>query len=274
MKTYSLPTDIVFTRKFYPGWASLVEKLTLRNLKSSDVHRILGLTYRQLKDWEERGILKSRSQRAEGAKAKGWRKFSIVDLIALGILKEAKRQGLPVTQPQKAMGDIFISLRFLANFGLIGLPSAGKSSLLNALTNTKVKTAAYHFTTLSPNLGVLGNKKIIADIPGLIEGASKGRGLGIRFLKHIEKVELLLHCISVETNDPVKDYEIVRNEMGSFSKKLLEKKEVILVTKNDLMEKPELERAKKMLSKRTKGKVFSTSIYDDKSLEELQEILK
>src|SRR3989344_7357062 len=93
-----------------------------------------------------------------------------------------------------------IDLSLIADFGLIGLPNSGKSSLLNELTKANVKVANYPFTTLEPNLGVIG-KKVIADIPGLIEGASQGKGLGIKFLKHIEKVEILLHCISLESED-------------------------------------------------------------------------
>lgn len=174
--------------------------------------------------------------------------------------------------------SLSISLRFIADFGLIGLPSAGKSSLLNELTNTKVKTAAYHFTTLSANLGVLPNmsakagNKIIADIPGLIEGASKGKGLGTRFLKHIQKVGLLLHCISSDSLDPLKDYKIVRKELGEFNKSLLEKKEIILLTKHDLTDESELLKAKNKLRK-LRRKIIVTSIHDSESLQELLTLL-
>lgn len=167
---------------------------------------------------------------------------------------------------------IKISLRFIADAGLIGLPSAGKSSLLNELTNTDVKTASYHFTTLSPNLGVLPNKKILADIPGLIEGASKGKGLGIKFLKHIQKVTLILHCISVDSEDPATDYKAIRNELGEFDKELLKKKEVILLTKTDLVDEKMLKKAKKSL-KKLKIKIIPTSIHDMESIEGLLKIL-
>jgi len=165
-----------------------------------------------------------------------------------------------------------IVLRFIADYGLIGLPSSGKSSLLNELTNANVKTAEYHFTTLSPNLGVLSNKKIIADIPGLIEGASEGRGLGIRFLKHIQKVGLLLHCISSNSPNPLKDYKIVRKELGKFSSKLLKKKEVILLTKSDLVDKKDVNKTKNKL-KILKKNILTTSIHDEKSLNRLLKIL-
>ncbi len=165
-----------------------------------------------------------------------------------------------------------IVLRFIADYGLIGLPSSGKSSLLNELTNANVKTAEYHFTTLSPNLGVLTNKKIIADIPGLIEGASEGRGLGIRFLKHIQKVSLLLHCISSDSSDPLKDYKIVRKELEKFSSKLLKKNEVILLTKSDLVGKRDLKKTENEL-KILKKNIVTTSTHDEKSLDKLVKIL-
>ncbi|MBL7036927.1 Obg family GTPase CgtA [Candidatus Microgenomates bacterium] len=167
---------------------------------------------------------------------------------------------------------IKISMRFIADAGLIGLPSAGKSSLLNELTNTSVKTAEYHFTTLSPNLGVLPNKKILADIPGLIEGAHEGKGLGIKFLKHIQKVTLILHCISVVSEDPVGDYKAIRNELGEFDKELLEKQEVILLTKIDLVDEKTLKTVEKSL-KKLKIKIIPTSIHDMESIESLLKIL-
>lgn len=173
---------------------------------------------------------------------------------------------IPPTSGQSR--SLKISLRFIADFGLVGLPSSGKSSLINELTNAKVKTADYHFTTLSPNLGVLPNKSIIADIPGLIEGASKGRGLGTKFLKHIQKVSLLLHCIASNSPDPVHDYQVIRTELGSFDKALLEKKEIILLTKSDLVSTKELSKVKTKLEKLNKN-IIETSIYDPDSINSL-----
>jgi GTP-binding protein len=165
-----------------------------------------------------------------------------------------------------------IVLSFIADFGLVGLPSSGKSSLLNELTNANVKTAKYHFTTLSPNLGVLPNKKIIADIPGLIEGASKGKGLGIKFLKHIQKVGLLLHCISCDSSDVLKNYKIIRKELGEYGKGLLKKREIIVLTKNDLVDNEKLLEQQSMLETLDK-KILTTSIHDLKSIDKLLEIL-
>lgn len=161
-----------------------------------------------------------------------------------------------------------ILLRMIADFGLIGLPNAGKSSLLNELTNAKAEVASYPFTTLQPNLGVL-DRKVIADIPGLIEGASAGKGLGIKFLKHIEKVELLLHCISSESEDVVADYKTIIKELGEYNKELLKKEQIILLTKSDLVDKSKLKKKIKQL-KKFQRQVRPISIYDWESLEALK----
>ncbi|KKR34243.1 MAG: GTPase CgtA [Candidatus Gottesmanbacteria bacterium GW2011_GWC2_39_8] len=163
-----------------------------------------------------------------------------------------------------------LSLKIIADFGLIGLPSSGKTSLLNALTNAHGKVAAYPFTTLSPNLGVY-NHKIIADVPGLIEGAAKGRGLGDKFLKHIERVKEIFHCISVESDDPAKDYQVIRKELEEFSPVLKEKKERILLTKIDLVDEKiwmeKIEELKKL------GTVIPISIYIPETLVPLKKSL-
>lgn len=157
-------------------------------------------------------------------------------------------------------------LKLIADYGLIGLPNAGKSSLLNELTSANVKVADYPFTTLEPNLGVM-NGKIIADIPGLIEGASNGKGLGVKFLKHIEKVNLLVHCISSDSENPENDYKIVRNELSKFSPGLTQKPEIILLTKSDIPKKIELEKKREVLQKF--AKVLTISIHDWDSLQKL-----
>ncbi len=135
---------------------------------------------------------------------------------------------------------IKVELRMLADVGLVGLPSVGKSTLLSMITNANPKIAAYHFTTLSPNLGVAQTKDnsfVIADLPGLIEGASEGVGLGHKFLKHIERTKIIAHVIDMsgsEGRDPYEDYQVIRKELGEFSPKLLNKQEIIIANKMDL----------------------------------------
>jgi len=134
-------------------------------------------------------------------------------------------------------GEVFevrFELKLIADVGFVGLPNVGKSSLLNELTNAKTKVANYPFTTLEPNLGVYYDL-ILADIPGLIEGASKGKGLGIRFLRHVERTKILFHFISADSADPVLDYETVRNELAAYNKELLEKPEYVFISKKDLV---------------------------------------
>ena len=166
---------------------------------------------------------------------------------------------------------LILNLKLIADFGLIGLPNAGKSSLLNELTNAKAKIGNYEFTTLEPNLGVF-NAKYLADIPGLIEGASQGKGLGIGFLKHIEKVGMLLHCISSQSDDVIRDYETVRNEMSKFNVNIVKKPEVIILTKTDLVEPEYVVDLIKLLEKKA-AKVIPVSIYDSESLENVKKIL-
>lgn len=164
--------------------------------------------------------------------------------------------------------DLYINLKLIADYGLIGFPNAGKSSLLKEITNANPKIGDYPFTTLEPNLGELRGK-IIADIPGLIEGASKGKGLGIKFLKHIEKVSLLFHCLSCELKEPEKSYQQIRNELKSYNPKLLKIPEIILFTKTDLKSKKEVKQKIKAL-KKLKKQILPVSIHNWDSLEKLK----
>lgn len=162
-----------------------------------------------------------------------------------------------------------LELKLIADVGLIGLPNAGKTSLLNELTSAKAKVANYEFTTLEPNLGVTVGKKVIADIPGLIEGASTGKGLGIKFLKHVEKTRLLLHCISSESPDLKKDYQIVRDEIEKYSSLLAKRKEYILLTKSDLIDSDkEISKLKKLIDAK-----IAVSIIDEVSLKKLSDFI-
>lgn len=168
--------------------------------------------------------------------------------------------------------DLYIDLKLIADCGLIGLPNAGKSSLLKAITAAHPKIGNYPFTTLEPNLGELDGK-IIADVPGLIQGASQGKGLGIKFLKHIEKVSLLLHCLSCESENPKKDYRTIRNELKAYSLKLLDKSEIILLTKTDLKSEKEIKSCLKTL-KSLKKQILPVSIHDWDSLEKLKTLIR
>ena len=171
--------------------------------------------------------------------------------------------------------DLSLELRLIADIGLIGLPSVGKSSLLNELTKAHAKVASYNFTTLEPNLGVMENGLIIADLPGLIEGAHEGKGLGIKFLKHVERTKVLLHCVGADSSTLLEDYETIRKELGEFDKELLERPEIILVTKSDLVSGAEM---KKMVIRLRQGfgetkEILVCSIYDYESIEKLKKKL-
>ncbi|EKD86652.1 MAG: hypothetical protein ACD_37C00204G0002 [uncultured bacterium] len=165
-----------------------------------------------------------------------------------------------------------LELKFIADIGFVGLPNAGKSSLLAVLTNAHPKIGDFPFTTIEPNVGMFG-PHMIADIPGLIEGASSGKGLGIKFLKHIEKTRLILHCIDVRETNPLKTYKTVRTEFEKYNSLLLEKPEIILITKTDLVSKEELNKKVGVLKKLGKP-VLVSSIYDEKSLENLKASIK
>lgn len=176
--------------------------------------------------------------------------------------------------------NLFLELKLVADIGLIGLPNAGKSSLLEVLTNAHPKIGNYPFTTLEPNLGVMSTLSeskesglVISDIPGLIEGASKGKGLGIKFLKHVEKTKVLVHCISSDSLNLEKDYKTVRDELLSYSKILLEKKEILVLTKSDLINEKQVEKELKLLKKINENSI-AVSIYDENLILQLKEMLR
>ena len=168
---------------------------------------------------------------------------------------------------------IWLQLKTIADIGIIGLPNAGKSSLLASVTNANPKIANYQFTTLNPNLGVASydNKEItIADIPGLVEGAHKGTGLGIQFLKHIERCKSLLHLIDVTSEDLKKNYQQVKNELKKYSNKLIKKKELIVLNKIDLINEKEVIHIIKDFKKNTKSEVIAVSTFNKSSVSKIK----
>lgn len=167
--------------------------------------------------------------------------------------------------------ELHLEIKLIADVGFVGLPNAGKSSLLNELTNAKSKVANYPFTTLEPNLGVY-YELILADIPGLIEGSSTGKGLGIKFLRHIERTGILFHFVSAESEDPVEDYKTIREELGQYSKALLKKKEYLFLSKSDILS-PEVQKKKLVLLKKINSTVIPVSIYDLDSVKSVEKIL-
>lgn len=169
-------------------------------------------------------------------------------------------------------GDIRVTLKLIADAGLIGFPNAGKSSLLNALTRARSKVGAYPFTTLDPHLGDFYGR-ILADIPGLIEGASEGRGLGSRFLKHIERTKFLVHLVSAEQEDPISAYRAIREELQAFGHGLADKEELVVLSKIDVLPPEEVERQVEELSLAAGKGVIALSILDDELLKNFSDTL-
>lgn len=152
------------------------------------------------------------------------------------------------------IGNFLIEVRLVVDVGLVGLPNAGKSTLLNALTNAQSRIGAYPFTTLEPHLGDMYGF-IVADIPGLIEGAAEGKGLGHKFLRHVSRTKMLLHLVSLESDDAVSDYYTILNELTQYDKSLAEKEEWVILTKKDLVNNDTLEAVMNGLAK-TDNRVF------------------
>jgi GTP-binding protein len=164
-----------------------------------------------------------------------------------------------------------LELKLIADVGFIGLPNAGKSSLLNELTSAKSKVANYPFTTLEPNLGAY-YELLIADIPGLIEGASSGKGLGIKFLRHVERTNVLFHLVSAESPHIMQDYKVIRKEIGTYNKTLLKKQEYIFLSKTDMVDAKEVKKKITAL-KKVNPRTQAISIHDWDSLEKVKKIL-
>ena len=168
---------------------------------------------------------------------------------------------------------IWLQLKTIADIGIIGLPNAGKSSLLAAITNANPKIANYQFTTLNPNLGVASydDKEItIADIPGLVEGAHKGTGLGMQFLKHIERCKSLLHLIDITNDDLKKSYTQIKNELKKYNSKFIKKKELIVLNKIDLIDEKEIKKIVKDFSKNVKSEIVTLSTLEKMSVSKIK----
>ncbi|TSC85583.1 MAG: GTPase Obg [Parcubacteria group bacterium Gr01-1014_8] len=182
------------------------------------------------------------------------------------------------TTPMEAetgeLGESFtfrLELKMIADVGLIGIPNAGKSSLLNELTGAHSKIGNYAFTTLEPHLGAYYGL-ILADVPGLIEGSSEGRGLGDRFLRHIERTRVLFHLVSAESDDVVRDYKIVRQELQAYNPALTKKEEYVFLTKVDLVDGKDAEAKLRLLKKMNKN-ALALSVIEDKRMRAVKDIL-
>ena len=165
-----------------------------------------------------------------------------------------------------------IELRLIADVGIIGLPNAGKSSLLNSLTRASAKVGDYPFTTLEPNLGAYFGY-VLADIPGLIEGASEGKGLGHKFLRHITRTKTLIHLVSAENENVADVYKTIRAELGKYDKELLNKEEIVVLSKVDTVDEKTLKSKVKELEKVSKKDVAVLSLYEDGSVKKFGDVL-
>ncbi len=171
---------------------------------------------------------------------------------------------------------VWLQLKVIADIGIIGKPNAGKSSLLAALTRAKPKIANYPFTTINPNLGVsyYGGKEItLADIPGLVEGAHKGIGLGDKFLRHIERCKVLLHVVDLSEDDLLSSYKKIKLELSNYDKTLMKKKEIIFFNKSDLLEDHEMNEKLKGFKKKIKTKFEIISVYSNRDIQKIKKLL-
>ena len=221
----------------------------------------------------------------------------IIDRVAGELVKDLDRAGASVVVCKGGAGgkgndkkndatpgepgetkELLLKLKLIADIGLLGYPNAGKSTLISRVSNAKSKVAAYPFTTKNPILGVVkfedGRDKVLADIPGIIEGAHEGRGLGLEFLKHVERTKVLLHVIdfaAVDGRDPLSDYETLNRELAGYSKVLAEKEQIIAANKIDL---PEAKVNLAKFKRKVKKEIFPISAATGEGLEALLQRLR
>ena len=197
--------------------------------------------------------------------------------------RTATNQAPRYAQPGEPMQEmtVIMELKLLADVGLVGFPNAGKSTLVSALSNARPKIANYPFTTMEPSLGIVGyrdNKSfVMADIPGIIEGAAEGRGLGLRFLRHIERNSLLLFMVPGDTDDIFKEYNILLNELRQFNPEMLDKHRVLAITKCDLLDEELMEMLREDLTRKMAGEksvpIVFISAVAQAGLDELKDVL-
>jgi GTP-binding protein len=171
--------------------------------------------------------------------------------------------------------ELRLELKLIAGVGLVGLPNAGKSSLLNSLTKAQSKVANYPFTTLEPNLGDYYGL-VIADIPGIIEGASAGRGLGTKFLRHIERTKTIFHLVAADSEDVARDYQTIKNELATHNLMLVQKDEFVFLSKSDTVDPKKMKEQIKALAKVSGKKqkdIIPLSILEDESIEQVKKLL-
>ena len=171
---------------------------------------------------------------------------------------------------------VWLQLKVIADIGIVGMPNSGKSSLLSVLTSAKPKIANYPFTTINPNLGVTNydNKEVtLADIPGLIEGAHEGIGLGDKFLRHIERCKNILHLIDITNDNLLENYSKVRKELFKYSNKLTKKKEIIVFNKTDMISEDEINKKIDIFNKKIKKKIYTISTIKHKGLTTIKKVL-
>jgi GTP-binding protein len=172
--------------------------------------------------------------------------------------------------------EIVLELKLLADVALVGFPNAGKSTLISVISAARPKIADYPFTTLTPNLGIVryaeGKSFVVADIPGLLEGAHEGKGLGIQFLRHIERTRVLVFLIEATSKDPKQDYKILRNELKSYSSKMMKKPKLIAITKMDLLDE-EARKPLKKLSIARGIKIVKISAATNENIDDLKDVV-